>query len=245
VIDENGESVHRITPVESPILLSRYRRELMDTMVGYWNTQILYCIVRSGILDELHAGNENVHDMAEKLEFPIRSIEMLMDACKIWNLISPSDYSITRKGTMLVQEGPLHNAALMWGEEHYRVMGRLWNSLKTQEPQFKEMYKDPFFEYITHVDHSIYYEALEEYSLDYQIILDKLPLEEVNSIVDVGGATGILLKSILERFHNIEKGYLFDLPGVNEKNDFMENIRLVEGNFFSNPLPETESAILP
>lgn len=35
VINVQGETVHLVTPLKSPILSSQYRHELMDTMVGY------------------------------------------------------------------------------------------------------------------------------------------------------------------------------------------------------------------
>ena len=244
VINKNGETVNWVTPPESPILLTQYRHELMDTMVGYWNTQILYCIVRSGILDELFSGNSDIIKLSKILRFPKRSIEMLMDICSIWNLITRPNHTLTQKGLMLLNEGPLHNAALMWGEEHYQVMGKLLDSLKTQEPQFENIFNKPLFDYFSNAEDDTYYNAMEEYSQDYQEIVEKLPLEGIRSIVDIGGATGNLLRFIINIFPNIEKAFLFDLPGVNIESDLCEGIRLIEGNFFTDSFPKTDSAIL-
>lgn len=244
VINEKGETVHLMTPPESLGLLTRYRHELMDTMVGYWNTQILYCIVRSGILDALGSGVKEIVDLSEKLNLPERSIEMLIDACVIWNLINISDRTITPKGSMLLNEGPLNNAARMWGEEHYKVMERLWDSLKTQEQQFEKLYNMPLFDYFLKKENDYYYKAMEEYSQDYKELVEKLPLEDVISIVDVGGGTGELLRQIIEQFPDIKEAYLFDLPGVDRNGKKEHAIEIITGDFFKDTLPKADSAVL-
>lgn len=200
--------------------------------------------MKSGIIDALESGVKENIDLSKKLNLPERSIEMLIDACIIWNLIKIFDRTMTQKGSMLLNKGSLNNAVRMWAEEHYKVMERLWDSLKTQEPQFEKLYNMPLFDYFSKKEKNYYHKAMEEYSQDYKELVEKLPLGDVRSIIDVGGGTGELLRQIIEQFPSIKETYLFDIIGTDWSSKREHIIKIITGDFFKDALPKADSAVL-
>ncbi len=245
VVNENGKILQHVISFDR-------RKELMDILVGYWNTQILYCVVRSGILEKIDLGEER-HELYDTMSLPRGSVDMLIDLCRVWGLIEKRDskYRLGQMGRYLLKDhrDSLHHAALMWGGGHYRVMSRLWDALKTQEPQFEKMMDKSFFDHLRDNEEAsrIYSLAISEYSDDYLDLIDKLPLEDATSVMDIGGGLGDLLRKILDEFRGIEEGVLFELPNVieqaTEELEDQERLRLVEGDFFLDELPECDSVV--
>ena len=196
------------------------REEIKQKLVGFWDTQILYCIAKSDILDKINGGNKTVKELKRALDMPKKSIDMLLDVLKIWDMImiDENELRTTGVGEMLTEnaEKSLKYPALMWGEEHYLAMSKMFDALKTYEPQFESMFGSPFFEYLKKHPEAIekYNKALEVYASDYSEVIKELSLSNIETFMDLGGGSGYLLSEILKHYDSIEKGILFDLPPV-------------------------------
>ncbi len=245
IIDESCEVIHTVLNQDSRIVKDHSKEKLMDMLVGYWKTQILHSVVRLGILDYIKEGGNTFDSLLTITDLPKQSLQMILDVLRVWDFVGESDgeYRLEYVGELLTeghQEG-LKHAAMMWGEEHYIVMSRLLDALKTYHPQFRQVFGDDFFDYFVknREKGQIYNKAMEEYGLDYDSLVSLYDFSGTNILLDVGGGAGRLLTRIVSDFENIQKGVLFDLPSVIEDAEssisgspLKNRIRLVPGNFF-------------
>ncbi len=253
------ETTYKETPVRkknNPYCEELAREEIKQKLVGFWDTQILHCIAKSDILDKIEDGNKTIEELKRALDMPEKSIDILLDVLKIWDMImiDENELKITELGEMLTEdtEKSLKYPALMWGEEHYLVMSKMFDALKTHEPQFESMFGSPFFQYLKKHPEAIekYNKALEVYASDYSELIKSLPLSDIETLMDVGGGSGYLLSEIIQHYDFLKKGILFDLPPViSHAKDIREEvpsdkIEFVEGDFFEDELPETEGVIM-
>lgn len=102
----------------------------------------------------------------------------------------------------------------------------------------------PLFDYFSKKEKNYYHKAIEEYSQDYKELVEKLPLGDVRSIIDVGGGTGELLRQIIEQFPSIKETYLFDIIGTDWSSKREHIIKIITGDFFKDALPKADSAVL-
>ncbi|GAG97980.1 unnamed protein product, partial [marine sediment metagenome] len=146
-------------------------------------------------------------------------------------------------GKLLTENDPmsLKYAALMWGDEHYLVMSRLLDALKAYKPQFKEIFEMDLFHYFDKNKEKklIYDKAMEEYSFDYDNLLELYDFSDTKILLDIGGGSGKLLMKILKKNENISKGILFDLPNSIENaqkllkdSSFYNKLEFISGDFF-------------
>ncbi|KKL44584.1 hypothetical protein LCGC14_2364240, partial [marine sediment metagenome] len=130
----------------------------------------------------------------------------------------------------------------MWGDEHYIVMSRLFEALKSYEPQFKNIYDLDVFQYFEKNKEkgTIFHKAMKEYSFDYDDLLLLHDFNDTKTIMDVGGGSGHLLEKILIKNYHIKEAFLFDLPTVIEnaqtsmKDDKIKSkIKFISGDFLN------------
>ena len=245
VIDQEGIVIFEIMNDKTDLVQKKIRTQLMGMLVGYWDIQILFSIVKLNVLDYIKEGFNIFRRLLKKVEIPEQSMEMIIKVLKVWNFIGEREgkYFLTYLGNLLTEDYPngLKYAALMWGDEHYLAMSRLFEALKSYEPQFKELYKEEIFHYFNTNEEKgvILNKAMAEYGLDYDKLLNLYDFKESSIIMDVGGGSGHLLEKILKKFENIKKGILFDLPSVIENamtsinmEEISNKIEFVPGDFF-------------
>ncbi|KKL47911.1 hypothetical protein LCGC14_2330810, partial [marine sediment metagenome] len=140
IINEDGKIVHTVVDENSILLKNSLRKSLMSKLVGHWNTQILYAIVKLEVLEAINKGYNTFKKLNEYLGIPDTSLDMVIRLLKLWNFITEFNglFKINYIGDLLTEDNPrsLKYAILMWGDEHYIVMSRLFEALKTYEPQF-------------------------------------------------------------------------------------------------------------
>ena len=254
IIDESGVEIHEVTPKGAKAYLEPDRQQIMGMLVGYWQTQIMSSIVRSGVLDVIADGVTSEEDIRSIVNLPERSTDMIIEMCLVWGLIKrgKDSLTITDRGGLLLEGnlGSLHHAAKMWSEEHYLTMSSLWDALKTQKPQFERHFGIDHFKHINK-DSSrsgTYNSALSEYAIDYAGIVSELDLDNARTVVDLGGGTGSLSRALLDKTPSIERIYLYDLePVVSQTHgsDNLQDSRIIPfaGNFFSDEIPHCDHII--
>ena len=245
VIDQKGMVIHEILNDNSEFIKKKDRTRLMGMFVGYWETQIIYSIVKLNVLDYIKDGFNTFNKLLEKVNIPKPSMAMIIRVLKVWNFISEKDgkYTLNYLANLLTEDFPngLKYAALMWGGEHYLVMSRLFEALKNYEPQFKEIFNEDVFHYFnTNKERgAIFNKAMAEYGLDYDDLLELYDFKDSRLVMDVGGGSGHLLEKLLNKFDNIEKAMLFDLsseinnPTRSNPNEVIsKKIEFLTGDFF-------------
>jgi len=245
IIDELGRINQYIINENIEVNQKFLRKKLMDMLVGYWKTQILYSIVKFEILDHIEKGINTFVLLLNKIKIAKNSLNMIIKVLMLWNFIDEREckYYLKYLGKLLTENNPisLKYATLMWGDDHYLVMSRLLEALKTYKPQFKEIFEMDLFH---HFDKNkekrlIYNRAMEEYSFDYDNLLELYDFSDTKIILDIGGGSGKLLTKILKKNTSISKGILFDLPNSIENaqklwkdSDFYSRLEFISGDFF-------------
>ncbi|MGC8581676.1 MAG: methyltransferase [Thermoplasmata archaeon] len=254
IIDTKGNIVKEVVGYDTEQVTDINRIKLMEKLSGYWHTQILYAIVKLGILEYIDVKGCSYDFLRNKMGLPENSLDLLINYLLVNNMIKYNNlkYEITPVGKILTEncKKRLKYASLLWGDEHYRVMGNLVDSLFTGQPAFPKLYGMNFFKYLNKYSekNDVYQKAMEEYSIDYNELIPhfKIP-KSVKSIADIGGGHGGLLKKIIKKYPSISMAIIFDLPTVanftkiNLKNK--DKIEVVEGNFFES-IPFNVDAII-
>lgn len=256
VIDEKGNTCSQIRDESNKVVRDLNRFHLMDMLVGYWKTQIISSLVRSGIIEEINIGKNSIKILRKSMVFPEQSIHMMLNVLRIWGMAKEKNgvYELTHLGKMLTESSDesLKNASMMWSNEHYYVMGKLLEALKDLTPQFEDVFGLPLFDYFEKNPErgTIFNNALSEYTLDYLPILELYDFSKVKTVMDLGGGSGKLLSQILQKNSHIKKAILFDMNNViGEVRTGVEDyghlsIEMIHGNFFADSLPESDAIIM-
>ncbi|HMD24262.1 MAG TPA: methyltransferase [Streptosporangiaceae bacterium] len=135
----------------------------------------------------------------------------------------------------------MRDLAIMWMETHYAPFAELLHTIRTGQPAAEQLYGQPFFSWLSHHPEqaSRFTGAMANLTGGFKTAaIASLPLDGIRTIVDVGGADGTVLATILAA-HPHMRGVLFDLPhiitsapktlashGINDRGD------CVGGDFF-------------
>ncbi len=244
IINEDGKIIQTVVDEKSIVIKNSLRKNLMSKLVGHWNTQILYSIVKLEVLEAIKKGYNTFKKLNEYLGIPNTSLDMVIRILKLWNFITEFNglFKVNYIGDLLTEDHPrsLKYATLMWGDEHYIVMSKLFEALKSHGPQFKHIYDLDVFQYFEKNKYKaeIFHKAMKEYSTDYDDLLLLHDFNNTKTIMDVGGGSGHLLEKILIKNYHIKEAFLFDLPTVIEnaqvsiKDDKIKSkIKFISGDF--------------
>ena len=253
IIDRKGNIVHRVTSGESEVVKTTSRKLLMKMLVGYWDTKILYAIAKLGVLDYVEKGYNTIDKLSSILNLKPKCLNMIMNYLKVKKFIKinkDGEISLLTLGKLLseYEEKTLKYAALMWGDEHYLTMHRLYEALISCEEQFSKIYKTEYYNYLSKNinKYMIFIRAMNAYSDDYLELLKKLNIsKDIRKIVDIGGGSGLLLLNIIKMYPHIEEGIIFDRP---ETSKFIVNhpkIKFIGGNFLEKiDIKDVDAAIM-
>ena len=246
IINEDGKIIQTVVDENSILIKNSLRKNLMSKLVGHWNTQILYSIVKLEVLEVIKKGYNTFKKLNEYLGIPNTSLDMVIKLLKLWNFITEFNglFKVNYIGDLLTEDHPrsLKYATLMWGDEHYIVMSRLFEALKSYEPQFKNIYDLDVFQYFEKNKEkgAIFHKAMKEYGVDYDDLLLLHDFNDTKTIMDVGGGSGHLLEKILIKNYHIKEAFLFDLPTIIEnaqtsiKDDKIKSkVKFISGDFLN------------
>ncbi len=225
--------------------------ELKRLFTAYWEFLTLSCACRFHIFDEIENGNNTIEKLGKSLNVNLFAFTNLIHALIEIEAISLKNniLYLTEKSKYLTSHNPesLKNACILWSEEHLTAWKSIDYTIKTGQSAFENLYGKNYFDYILPNKSKLvnYQLAMQEYALDdYKNISQIIDFEQYNTISDIGGGMGALIKFIAKKYP--EKNYiLFELHEVIEtlqKSDY-QGINLISGNFFS-PFPFTCDAII-
>jgi hypothetical protein len=141
----------------------------------------------------------------------------------------------------------------MMGAEFHKAWGELLHSVQTGEGGFQKRFGRPFFQYMLDhpMRHGIYDTAMGGFGrAEAEAMLAAHDFSAFQTVVDVGGGSGLLLTAILKQYPQLQ-GILFDLPAVVERARFVISgsgldgrFRAEGGNFFSSVPAGADAYIL-
>lgn len=219
---------------------------LLGLMTGYWVSQAVYAVAKLGVADLLIDGARSTEDLANQLGADEDALYRLMRALASVGIFMESEsnnFSLTPKAELLRSDHPfsLRPVALLIGDLQYTAWNDIVYSIKTGKCAYEYRHGEPFFDFLEKNA-----EAAQTFSTAMSSFLQSIPrsVTEVydfsgfKKVVDVGGAHGTLVSTIL-RAHPALEGVLFDLPEVvesasqlAENADVASRCSFVGGSFF-------------
>ena len=198
--------------------------KLLEMATGFRTTQALYVVARLGVADQLAAGPKSCEELAPLVgahEGALFRVMRALASLGVFAQDSEDRFSLNQMGSLLLKDAPnsVRAAVMFWGEEMYRVAGELLHSVKTGETAFDHVYGEGHFEYL-----SKHPEANETFNtMMAQMMranpsrrsIERFDFRGRKVVVDVGGGTGALLASVLEKNPHL-RGILYDLPAALE-----------------------------
>jgi len=194
---------------------------MIELLGGFRISQALYAAAVLGIPDQLVAGPAPVEVLAEQAGAHSPSLHRLLRTLAsvgVFTEPEPGVFALTPLGHTLTsnQPGSLRDLAIMWMETHYAPFADLIHTVRTGQSAAEHLYGEPFFTWLSHhPEHAARFTgAMANLTGGFKTAaIASLPLDGINTIVDVGGGGGTVLATILAA-HPHMHGVLFDLPHV-------------------------------
>jgi hypothetical protein len=218
--------------------------QLIQMATAHWMSRILYVAAEMNLAEGLAEGPKTAKELAQSTATDAPSLFRLMRALASLGLFteSPSHrFSLTPLGEAL-RTGTIRATVLtLAGDLLTKSLEQLPYSVQTGKSGFEKVFGMPFFEYLA--DHPTYASMFSETMVGFHgsepaAVAAAYDFSQFETIIDVGGATGNLLATILRR-HPKPRGILFDLPHVVrdapaliEACGLADRITIEAGNFF-------------
>lgn len=190
--------------------------------MAYYLAPMLHAIAKLKIADHLADGPKTADELAALTGVHAPSLYRLMRALAGEGLFHESDegrFTLRPLGDALRSDAPGHARATILftaGLHHWRAWEQLPEVLKDGGTGIEKAFGKPIFEYLE--EHPEEYEEFNEamiaiHATEPPAIAEAYDFSRFGTIVDVGGGSGNLLATILER-HPAPRGVLYDLPDV-------------------------------
>ena len=194
---------------------------MIELLGGFRISQALYAAAVLGVADQLVAGPAPVEALAAQAGAHAPSLYRLLRALAgvgVFTEPEPGVFALTPLGLTLIsnQPGSLRDLAITWMETHYAPFADLIHSVRTGQSAAEHLYGEPFFTWLSHhPEHAARFTAaMANLTGGFKTAaIASLPLDGIETIVDVGGADGTVLAIILAA-HPQMHGVLYDLPHV-------------------------------
>lgn len=136
-------------------------------------------------------------------------------------------YAATAMGDLLRADHPSSERpwALLLGDACiWQPWGNLYEAVMSGQPAFEHVYGEPYFMYLGHhpQEAATFNAAMTSDDTSLSAILDAYDFSGFETIVDIGGGHGALMRNILERAPKAN-GILFDLPSVVAEADQLDD----------------------
>ncbi len=198
---------------------------MLERIAAYWQSQLVYLAAKLGIADTLVNGPLTVEEIAGRVGAHAPSLKRVLRALASLGIFASDPhgrYHLTRLAQTLRSDHPesLRDFALMLVDDYnWSAWGALEHAVRTGDSAFERVHGAPAFAWMRqHPDKERMFSAsmasisvMENASVTRAYAFGKL-----QRVVDVGGAHGHLLVSILRSYVKV-RGVLFDQPAVIEQ----------------------------
>lgn len=225
----------------------------LDNLNGaYAESRILHTAVELNIFDTINDQQISAKEISTILNTDERATTLLLNALSALNLLHKQDnlFSLTSlsKKYLLSGSGACYNSMIMFDASMWDVWGRLSQAVRTGKPvRTPDMYqtnKEDTERFIMAMHHLVSARG------DAGLLAERLNLENVRSILDIGSGPGTYPIAICRKYTHIS-ATIFDLPGsleitkkVLKKEDLENRIKLIAGNYNVDPLPVGSDVVL-
>ena len=232
--------------------------QLVQIALGATITQVMRAAAELGIADQLADGPKTAEQVSAQLGTHAPSLHRLMRTLAslgILKQVTEHQYALTLLGDALRTDAPGGGRAtlLTLGSEWWnRMMEELPYSVRTGKSGFEKALGMPIFEWLAQSPEraSMFSETMVGFhGAEPPAVAAAYDFSQFKTIVDVGGATGNLLTTILGA-HPGPQGILFDMPHVVrdapaliQSRGLSDRVKIESGSFFEG-VPHAADAYL-
>ena len=235
----------RRQPGEQPEALA-----MIPLINGYWVAQLVYVAAELDLADRLAKGPQTPEALAKQAGAdPVALARALraLASVGVFKADAKGRYTLTPLAQTLRSDHPASLrdfARMMIGDYNWRAWGSVLQSVRDGTPAFDRVHGMPFFEYLQRNPEKerVFSASMASISgAENPTIATSYPFSQLTRLVDVGGAHGHLLASILRR-HKKLRGVLYDQTqvvagaaarGFISAPDVRDRIEVEGGDFFS------------
>jgi 2,7-dihydroxy-5-methyl-1-naphthoate 7-O-methyltransferase len=198
------------------------------------------------LADHVEAGATRLEELAERAGADPGALMRLLRYLVARGVFAETDgrYENTDVSRLLIDEGgwrqwlDLDGAPGLWAES----WAGLLTGVRSGSPGRDEGW---FYEELARTGRAASFDTLMAAQVEPNArqIADEYDWSSVGHVVDVGGGTGLLVRTLLAAHAHL-RATLFDLPQVVAAIDPAERLTIVAGNVFDDPLPAADACIL-
>jgi SAM-dependent methyltransferase len=216
---------------------------------GFMAAKHLFVATEVGLFEALGDAPATLDDLAHRTGVPRRTLRIVADAMVALGFLTRqgNDYQNTPvAATFLSGRTPtdLRPALRYWNRLNYPRWGELEAVVRTEQAVFGEFA-------FTAEEQQLYTEGVEAITAGTaRALAITYDFARHRRVLDLGGGMGSFLLALLRQHPHVE-ATLFDVPAVAALahqqlagSPVATRLRIVEGNFFTDPLPEDHDAIL-
>jgi hypothetical protein len=233
------------------------RQQMRQMIYGFYSAQVMYVAARLAVADQLADGGRSTEELATALEAHPASLRRLLRALVFLGVLTESvdGFALTEQGQLLrsdVKGSVRQHAMLLCGKENWQSWGELEHSVRTGEVAWEHLYGENSFGYLAaHPEkQAVFNSAMAEGSrVLAPVIAQASHLEDVRTLVDIGGGSGTLIAGVLNAYPHL-RGTVFDTEdglsqtaGVLAESGVADRCDLAAGDFFVE-VPEGADAYL-
>ena len=218
-------------------------------ILGYWISQLVYVAAQLDLADVLAKGPRTAESLAQQVGADPAALGRVLRALAsvgVFEADARGRYRMTPLAETLRSDHPesLRDfARMMVADYNWHSWGDLLQSVRDGQPAFDRVHGMPFFEFLgRHPEKErVFAASMASISgAENPAIARAYPFGRLRRLVDVGGAHGHLLATILRR-HPKLRGVLYDQPqvvaGAAERGfvgaaDVRDRIEILGGDFF-------------
>jgi hypothetical protein len=230
---------------------------MMDLATGSWRAQVVHAYAALGIADELSAGAMSADELATRLSVDRPALVRLLRAGIGLGLLNKDDracYAATPLlATLRRAPGSLRELVMAWSMPGiWLPWGRFLEAVRTGRAQAEATHGASFWAYYRSnpAEAALFTQSMA--AITRVVAAEAAPLfdtSEHRAAIDLGGATGDLVLSMMERNPAL-RGAVLDLPHViadataaAEARGLGQRFSAIAGSFFD-PLPPADLYLL-
>jgi hypothetical protein len=196
--------------------------KLIEIATAPFVSKIVYTAAKLGLADQLAGGARSAEELAAPMGLDVETLHRFMRTLAGLGILTEGAgqrFSLTPTGEELKSGAPGCARSMfltVGGAAFTRAFDELEYSLQTGKPGFDHSAGMPIFDYLgKHPDEAQRFSEtmVSFHGMEPPAVAAAYDFGASGTIVDVGGATGNLLASILET-HAAARGILFDMPHV-------------------------------
>jgi O-methyltransferase domain/Dimerisation domain len=245
-------------PVRAKSEAQSPQAQLIQMATAHWVSRLLHVAAQMSLADRLAQGPQTAEELARSTATDAPSLYRVMRTLASLGLFTedPSHrFSLTPLGEALRTGAPGSVRATvltMAGDLNTKSLDQLLYSIQTGKTGFEKAFGMPLFEWLGNhpAEASLFSETMVGlHGEEPAAIAAAYDFSKFETIVDVGGASGNLLATIIGHYPE-PRGILFDLPHVVrdapaliKARGLTDRIRIEAGSFFEN-VPATADAYL-